>query len=364
MGDMRVSLFPIERIAKDWFGSTSDNDFDESLLPFHVFDDVYIENVDGKIPNDEFDYCKQELGTDTIKHLEAMKFAIVHRFPRMAQNLASGEVILESDLELKSRELVQEVIACLRLLRPIAQHAQFLWGTVRADGTFGHFGFDHPVTFLTSLPNQKFFGVRTKDLHELRFYAPLFHGAMQGDFWKFRMAVDMYQSGFFQQSHWKARFFLWTAALESLFTSQSPGGQHSGSMVAKERIKSFLGPSTLIYPPGELTDFEPDPALTVADVIGEIYCLRNHIAHGDKLPNYYFEPGGRPGFEGSSIAKGEMLLEAISSIIRQCLLKILKDNLLSHFADAAASEAYFGASLLTKRELQRKFPNYSNNCPA
>jgi hypothetical protein len=61
------------------------------------------------------------------------------------------------------------------------------------DGKFAHFHFDNPVTFL---PNQKFFGVRTKDLHDLRTYAPLFHAALAGTFWKFRMAIDMYQSGF------------------------------------------------------------------------------------------------------------------------------------------------------------------------
>ena len=58
-----------------------------------------------------------------------------------------------------------------------------------------------------------------------------------------------------------------------------------------------------------------------------------------------------------------MLLEAISSIIRQSLLKILKENLLLHFADSSSSEAYFTANGLTKRDIQRRFPNYSNNCP-
>jgi len=358
----KVSLFPIERIARDWLGSTPENDFDETLLPFHVLDDVYIEEISERISRDEFDYCKRELGTETVKHLEGMRFAIVHRFPSMAQDPITGQIVFESDLEEQSRGIVQEVIACLRLLRPVAQHAQFLGGTVMPDGKFAHFHFDNPVTYLTSLPNQKFFGVRTKDLYALRFYAPLFHHAMEGNFWKFRMAIDMYQSGFFQQSHWKARFFLWTAALESLFTSQSPGGQHSGTMVAKERIKFFLGSSTLIYPHGELTDFEPDPGLTVASVIDEIYCLRNHIAHGDKLPDYYYQAAGRSGFEGGSIVKGEMLLEAISSIIRQSLLNILKENLLPHFADTRSSEAYFTANGLTRKDLQRRFPNYSNNC--
>ena len=60
-------------------------------------------------------------------------------------------------------------------------------------------------------------------------------------------------------------------------------------MVAKERVKFLLGATAPIYPPGEYMDLDPDPGLTVAVVIDEIYCLRNHIAHGDKLPDYYYE---------------------------------------------------------------------------
>ena len=56
---------------------------------------------------------------------------------------------------------------------------------------FAHFHFDNPITFLMFLPNQKFFGVRTRDLRDLHFYAPLFLDAMAGNFWKFRMANEM-----------------------------------------------------------------------------------------------------------------------------------------------------------------------------
>jgi hypothetical protein len=125
VSNMKISLFPIERIARDWLGSTSNDNFDDTLLPFQVLDDVYVENISGKISDDEFDYCKRELGTETIKHLENVEYAIVHRFPRIANDPATGDLIFETELEDRSTRLVQEVIACLRLIRPIAQHAQF-----------------------------------------------------------------------------------------------------------------------------------------------------------------------------------------------------------------------------------------------
>jgi hypothetical protein len=189
-------------------------------------------------------------------------------------------------------------------------------------------------------------------MRSLLFYAPLFRQAMHGPYWKFRMAVQMHEAGHFQNTEWKARFFLWASALESLFTSKTPGAwrEHSGSMVASERIKFLLGANTPIYPPGELTSLLPNPGLTIEKTIGEIYCLRNHIAHGDKVPDYYFQ-NGRLDFEGQ-LARFAVLTEAISFIVRQSLLKILKDGLLSHFEDSASSEAYFSSKALTKSALE------------
>jgi hypothetical protein len=362
MTELKVSIFPIERVAVNWIGDKSENNFDAQLLPFQVCEGVTFENIAGLISKDEFDYCRRELGTETTKHLEKIRFAFVHRFPRIELDPSTGSLVLEHEAEERSLQLVQETIACLRLIRPINQHAQSLCGTILPDGHFAHFRFDNPIPYLMSLPNQQLFAVRTKDITDLKFYMPHFRSAMAAPAWKFRMAIEMFQSGYFQQSHWKAKFFLWSAALESLFTSQGSRGEHSGSLVAKERIKSFLGPSTTIYPSGELSEFDPDPNLTVSDVIDEIYCLRNHIAHGDKIPVHYARDDGRPSINGS-IERAEMLLEAISSIIRQSVLKILKDGLLTHFTDAVSSEAYFGALGLTKSELKkRKLKPY--HCPS
>ena len=348
--DQLFSLFPIERIARGrGRGGVDDEDFDMSLLPLEITEDVWIEDVSSLVNDDEFEIYKDQLGTIAVAHLERLKYVVIHRFPRNDFDRVANKIIFEPEQVHHSERLIQEVVACLRLIRPTIQYAQFCGGSIAADGKLRGFRFHNPLEFFTPLENQKFFAIRTRDIEALRLYAPLFRQAMVGDFWKYRMAVDMFQSGYFQQSHWKARYFLWSAALESLFTSQGKGkAEHSGSLVAKERVKFLLGEDALIYPPGELITLDPSTLLTVAEAIDEIYCLRNHIAHGDKLPNYYYQATGRISFENAQIPKVDVLLEAISSIIRQCLLTILRKDLLSHFRDAQSSESYFSAVGLTK----------------
>jgi hypothetical protein len=226
--DTKFSLFPIERIARNWIGVSGDN-FDDSILPFEIVDSVHFEDVSKRFRDDEFHYCRTELGTETTKYLEKVKYAIVHRYPSIVQN-PEGGFIFEPELSDRSRTLIQEVMACLRLIRPIVHHAQFMGGSIADDGTFSHFHFDNPNTFVSPLANQKMFSIRTEDIEALRVYAAPFVAAMEGKYWKFRMAVDMFQSGYFQHSHWKLRFFMWTAALEALFTSHTNSDQRGASL--------------------------------------------------------------------------------------------------------------------------------------
>jgi hypothetical protein len=156
--------------------------------------------------------------------------------------------------------------------------------------------------------------------------------------------------GCFLDDGWKAKFFLWTASLEALYTTQA----NQGSLVASERIKFLLGANTSIYPPGDLASIYPDPKLTAGDVIGELYCLRNHIAHDDKVPDSYFQKEGRPSgpYGIDRIPRYEMLFEAISFIIRSSLLKILDDGLIGHFQNNVTADSYFAGHNLTRDQLR------------
>jgi hypothetical protein len=126
---------------------------------------------------------------------------------------------------------------------------------------------------------------------------------------------------------------------------------HQGTTVATERIKWFLDGNTSIYAPGDLSEFEDDPDLTIADTVHAFYNVRNHIAHGDRIPDLYFMQKARDGLNGG-VAIREVLLEAASFIVRSALLKILRDGLIAHFMDAAAAEAYFDANKLTNSKIR------------
>ena len=260
------------------------------------------------------------------------------------------EIVGEQDSDSDSEKLVKMLAACLRLIRPMRQRALLMRGKVLAgDGSFDVMGFDIPPLHLIEMPDvQKFFHLRNQDADDLRTYAPHFLHAMRGEFWKFRMAVQFYELGHFQALDWKARYLQWCSAIESIYTSHSR--EHQGSLVATSRIKWFLGAGTYIYAPGDISNLLQDPKIKIDQIVDDLYEMRNFMAHGDKIPDPYFTTTLRRGFNGP-VKKTEVLLEAASFIVRASLLKILRDGLIQHFADAGPAEAYFGAEHLTKSKL-------------
>jgi hypothetical protein len=98
----------------------------------------------------------------------------------------------------------------------------------------------------------------------------------------------------------------------------------------------------------------PECALTLADVLDDLYELRNFVAHGDRVPDNFFQTHPRVGINGG-VCKVEVLSEAASFIIRRSLLKILREGLLDNFADAGPSEAFFGAPGLVNSRLSQKY---------
>ncbi len=123
--------------------------------------------------------------------------------------------------------------------------------------------------------------------------------------------------------------------------------------MAKERIKWFLGAGTSIYGPGDISKLLPQPTITVGDIVDRLYEVRNFIAHGDRIPDRFFQDELRLGFNGQ-VNVLEVLMEACSFIIRTSLLKILREELLGHFADAASAESYFGAAGLTRSQIKKR----------
>lgn len=346
---MRFTLYPIYWVVDEHLDPEP---FDHNVLPFDIAENVRIESLAGRFRPDTFALGADRYGNDIREELENVRYALVHRYdPRPV--LENGEYVGDAQFNRSSEATVRELMACLRLIRPMRARALVMRGSIRdEDETFDVTGFDVPPLHILEVPEvQKLFKLRNQDCYDLRRYAPEFLRAMRGGVWKFRMAVQFHDLGHFQCLDWKARCLLWASAIESLFTTNSRN--HQGTMVAAERIKWFLGENTSIYAPGDLTEFEADPHITVGNIVNALYNVRNHLAHGDRIPDLYFQQETRRGLNGGVVMM-EVLLEAASFIIRSSLLKVLRDGLTNHFTDANAAEAYFDANNLTNFKIRAR----------
>jgi hypothetical protein len=345
---MNFTLYALYSLA----GGGADLERFTRTLPFDIAEGVCIENVSELIEDDTFNIVRERMGRDDVETLRQVTRALVHRYtPQAIRDPESNEVVGEAQQSRASEELVRMLAACLRLVRPTRQSSELMWGRIRENGKFDVLGFNHPVRLAETPENQKLFSIRDEDADNLRDYAPEFLRAMRGQFWKFRMAVQFHELGHWQQWSPKGRYLLWASAIEAIYTSH--GGEHKGSLVAKERIKWFLGENTSIYPTGELSDLLADPALRLGGMVDDLYEVRNFIAHGDRIPDRIFQDTLRDGFNGR-VTVFQVLFETQSFIIRKSLLKILHDDLLNHFADATPAEAYFEGNGLTNTALRAR----------
>jgi hypothetical protein len=337
----RIALYPVS-LAHGWH----DEPFDASVLPADIVAGVRIESVKDLFKKDEFDHLKGFLAKRDVDALKAVDSAIVSRYQLDA--FGQGDTNAEA--------LVRNVAACLRLIRPMQQSVAFMRGQINPDNTVNVQSFDNPPHLIHVPLVQKLFALRNTDLLRLQKVAAEFLRAMNGEFWKFRLAVASYEAGHFADYYWKGKFSLWCSALEAIYTTQPAFGKpkpfdHSGSTVGKARIKWFLGAKTPIYAPGDIQSVDRQPSITIEDILDDLYELRNSVAHGDKTPDKFFVEK-RIGY-GQSLNLADVLHEALSFIIRASLLRILEDKLLDHFADGPASEAYFGAQGLTRSLLPK-----------
>lgn len=344
---MRFTLYPISSIAEAW----DDEPFDLGRLPFDIAEGVSIEAIGERFRADAFDHHARMLGEEIVDCLRGVRYALVHRYdPEPVEDPETHRIIGEQQISQQSEVLIRSVAACLRVIRPMRQRALLMRGGVREDGTFDVTSFDVPTLHLLEVPEvQKLFALRDRDADDLRRYAPDFLRAMRGEFWKFRMAVQFHELGHFQPLDFKARYLLWCSAIESIFTSHN--WEHQGTLVATTRINWFLGENSSIYGPGDISRLLRDPHITVGAIVGDLYEMRNFMAHGDKIPDRFFNDVLRQGF-GGDVRRVQVLIEAASLIIRSSLLKILRDGLLDHFADAGSAEAFFGAQGLTRSVLR------------
>jgi hypothetical protein len=124
-------------------------------------------------------------------------------------------------------------------------------------------------------------------------------------------------------------------ALEGLFCSESSFGKK----VLGHRVSKLLGTGTDLYEAYRVDSWNLPRMELTADLIKDIYTLRNKIAHSDRLPEDWQKRAVRRGLNEEISYLGQ-LLEAATSIGRLAWLKILNEGLQSTFSDKQKMQAY------------------------
>ena len=312
---MAQQLFTLYPINEYLLGVDLEH-IDPQLLPFDLTEGVRIENTEGRIDCPHFTKDAERVGTFRMNALKNVSCALVHRYeasPSYGRRQQDSDT--DRGLRDSSEFLTASLAACLRLIRPMPQFARTMQGEIAEDGSLSVRSFEHPTPMSFIPEAHQHFTLRNRDAEDLRRYASKYLDAVRG-YGKFQSAASMHESGHFNAGDGYARFWLWCCSLQSIFCTNKPG--HREEQVAKARIKRFLGEQTSIYAPGDISKSLPQPSISIADVIDDIFAVRNCLAYGELIPQHYLRDTIRQGVYGD-VSHFEVLTEALSFIIRSSL---------------------------------------------
>lgn len=315
---IEIQLIPLESTAKP--------PFDLAQLPVEIAPGVEVADVSSLLPPTEFEHLKAEVGRHQLRYFTStVKYGLVHRYEKSYTD--------ETEESKNKKELLNNAFCLLRLIRPHRRLGGVKGEVKNGKVSFGQTTFPHDTI---DVPEAlKLFAVRNKDLEELRRLLPAFLKGMQGPYWPFRMAVQYYYMGY-EVNDWKGRYLYWgSSALHALYSYKE--------QKIIPRIKAFLGENTLIYEPKEHPDFEflEPNLLSIKDVLDDVNKVRNCIAHGDRIPDKYFSTeGGRLTLNGP-VSFITVLDDSLAFIVRESLLKILRDDLVEKFKSRDESSLFW-----------------------
>ena len=130
---LKATLYPIYALADRADGLP----FDTRILPFQIVEAVTVEDVTAMFTPDTFAWVRNELGRHDVEELQRVDYAIVHRYE-------SNEMGEGGNDDMRSDKLVRNLVACLRLVRPMRQQASLMRGTLGQHGKINVQHFEHP----------------------------------------------------------------------------------------------------------------------------------------------------------------------------------------------------------------------------
>ncbi|MGA8086704.1 MAG: hypothetical protein WCA10_05310 [Terracidiphilus sp.] len=127
---------------------------------------VFLEDLSGMLKADNFDLWKEYLSESQRKQVVSAKVGIVHRFE------SSSHIGKE---EHESKSLLEQISACLQILRPTRSRFQTIQLKFLSDSSTDIFRFSHPQETLPNIPQSDILNtIRAIDIERLHTISPRF----------------------------------------------------------------------------------------------------------------------------------------------------------------------------------------------
>lgn len=319
----KITITPVQDLPRPFSG---EDDFSSKDLPFEICPDVSLTDIHDQMKNLDLTLWGREyLSKHDIEKIQGWKYALVHHYDE--------EEYLHSEAEWRSRELLYQVFIGLRIVRPSRIPHQYLHARVQSNGDLDPSAFRRAEMPLTVSHCDAWTPIRRRDADLLKAIVPTLLQAYTTDCRPVKRAMRILETGYVSQFT-DVKQLMWVTGLESLFTST----KFSGASVAMHRIRQFLGSKTQIYEQADFPFTISLPSLTLKNVLGDIYRVRNRLAHGEWVPEEFLK---KPGYAGGPNSYADVLVEATGIVLRLALIRILKESLLETFGDKVRLDRYF-----------------------
>lgn len=318
------------------------NTADLSGGPINLSAGFSIRDITGLLTPETFGVFERTLSEQDRESLLSWDLGVVHEF--------RSDLVIGPE-EVTSEYLMRFVVAAIRWLQPTATtDTWFVQGFVSPKGPIKIPTFSaHPGAVITApqfssrpqhifledfetrggLANPQAFGGVTAFLPEFeRIVQDMIGG---GDSYiPIVMATRLSEQAYLDFDP-RLRLLKRVMALEALFSSDATYGKKA----LIPRVQKFIGGSTPIYP-------GTNAPYTVATTIDDLLTLRNKFAHGDVVPPVFLAAPADPSVASTNVKSyADVLREASTTMLRVCMLRILRDGLIGTFSDKTKMEQLF-----------------------
>ncbi len=241
-----------------------------------------------------------------------MRIALTHRF------FSEGHVGRD---EAESNELVHRAFVALRLIKPTRSRFSSIQYKITDSGNLNVFSLTHPNQLPVNAPDSEALNrIDTADLLELKGILPHFERVFVDGPEGLQRAVRYYEMAYSTIFPSEIQFLTWVMGIESAVAERESALKRSDLI---QRILKYVPAETLIYADSPLNEFLKLPALTIGDVVADIFKLRSRLTHGGWMPDWR-SGFVRPSLAGQDVVYAEMLREAAPFLLRKLIVSSLK----------------------------------------